>query len=177
MPPLILLRLSAGRAVKFWPISTKSETSFNVSKQVTSASNPIYTYKKLGTAPQIFGTVPVNFEHGTLNYRRVNVSVPKKVRHWCPNFYCIAFSAPCLNKGCRDYLREVVSAPLKVWAQVPNFFWYRYVYTSIIGSAKHLGCRADFFVRVNGVSKTEIFLSSLFTVCHKNKNPIAKDLT
>ena len=48
--------------------------------------NPIYTHKKIGTAFQIFGTVPVNFGHGTPNYRRVNVSVPKKVWHWCLHF-------------------------------------------------------------------------------------------
>ena len=114
---------------------------------------PIYTHKKFGTAPQILGTVPVNFGHGTPNYRRANVSVPKKVWHWCPNFYC---TASLFRHRASIGGAETTSAR----SPVPNFFWYRYVCTSVIGSAvpklhrygaQNLGCRADFFVRVNGV--------------------------
>ena len=60
-------------------------------------------------------------------------------------------------------LLEVVSAPQTVWALVQNFIWDRYVYTSKIWSAvpkngqqgaKNVPCRADFFARVNGVTRT-----------------------
>ena len=86
--------------------------------------------KNIGTARQIFGTVP-----------RLPVpggSLPPSGRLPPPG----------------DYLREVVSAPLKFWALVPHCIWDRYVYTSKIGStvpknrqhgAKNLACRADFF--------------------------------
>ena len=74
--------------IRFQIKRLKNETHFCV--KLTLYLNPIYTHKKIGTAPQILGTVPVNFGYGTPNYRRVNVSVPKKVWHCCPNFYCTA---------------------------------------------------------------------------------------
>ena len=90
--------------------------------------------KNLGTARQIFGTVP-------------RLPVPR-----LPPGGRLPPSGRLPPPG--DYLWEVVSAPLKCWAPVPHCIWDRYVYTSKIGSAvpknrqhgaKNLACRADFF--------------------------------
>ena len=103
-----------------------------------------YTHKKIRTAPKMFGTVPVNFGDGTPNLHA------QKNRHDTPNSwhrtgeFWARHSFYCKSLG--------TSAKL--------FFVTDTFYTSIIGSAvpkihrygtKHLGCRADFFVRVNGV--------------------------
>ncbi len=94
-------------------------------------------------------------------------SLGARMTQWPPFSWKQRMRHSCFRHGasiypCRDYLLEVVSAPLKNWALVPHFFWDRYVYTSIIGSAvpkncqygaKNLPCRAYFFARVNGVYK------------------------